>query len=146
MIWATVISQSCFLLTVCSISIFGCKEYNQSDFSIDYLVMSMCRVVPRVAGRGCLLWPVRSLNKILPNRIQQHIKGSYTIISWQNSVSLCPASFRTPRPNLPVTPGVSWLPTFAFHSPMMKRTFFLVLVLEGIVGHNRTVQLQLLQH
>ena len=25
--------------------------------------------------------------------------------SWQNSISLCPASFRTPRPNLPVTPG-----------------------------------------
>ena len=27
--------------------------------------------------------------------------------SWQNSVSLCPASFCTPRPNLPVTPGIS---------------------------------------
>ena len=26
---------------------------------------------------------------------------------WQNSVSLCPASFCAPRPNLPVTPGVS---------------------------------------
>ena len=26
--------------------------------------------------------------------------------SWQNSISLCPASFRIPRPNLPVTPGV----------------------------------------
>ena len=26
---------------------------------------------------------------------------------WQNSVSLCPASFCTPRPNLPVTPGIS---------------------------------------
>ena len=32
--------------------------------------------------------------------------------SWQNSISLCPASFRIPRPNLPVTPGVSWLLTF----------------------------------
>ena len=27
--------------------------------------------------------------------------------SWQNSISLCPASFHIPRPNLPVTPGVS---------------------------------------
>ena len=27
--------------------------------------------------------------------------------SWQNSVCLCAASFRIPRPNLPVTPGVS---------------------------------------
>ena len=26
--------------------------------------------------------------------------------SWQNSISVCPASFRIPRPNLPVTPGV----------------------------------------
>ena len=27
--------------------------------------------------------------------------------SWQKSISLCPASFCTPKPNLPVTPGVS---------------------------------------
>ena len=40
--------------------------------------------------------------------------------SWQNSISVCPASFCTPRPNLPVTPGVSRLPTFAFQSPLMK--------------------------
>ena len=45
--------------------------------------------------------------------------------SWQNSMSLCPASFCTPRPNLPVTPDVSLLPTFAFQSPIMKRTSFL---------------------
>ena len=66
--------------------------------------------------------------------------------SWSNSVSLCPASFCTPRPNWPVTPGISWLPTFAFQSPIMKRTSFGVLVLEGLVGLHRTVQLQLLQH
>ena len=53
--------------------------------------------------------------------------------SWQDSVSLCPASFCTPRPKLPVTLGISSLPTFAFQSPMMKRTSFLVLVLEGLV-------------
>ena len=45
--------------------------------------------------------------------------------SWQNSISLCPASFCTPQPNLPVTLGISWLPTFAFQSPIMKRTSFL---------------------
>ena len=44
--------------------------------------------------------------------------------SWQNSVSLCPISFCTLKPNLPVTPGFSWLPTFAFQSPMMKRTSY----------------------
>ena len=61
-------------------------------------------------------------------------------------LSLCPASFRIPRPNLPVTPGVSWLPTFAFQSTIMKGTSFGVLVLEGLVGLHRTIQLQLLQH
>ena len=66
--------------------------------------------------------------------------------SWQNSISLCLASFRIPRPNLPVTPGVSLLPTFAFQSPIMKSTSFLVQVPEGLVGLHRTVQLQLLQH
>ena len=61
-------------------------------------------------------------------------------------VSLSPASFCTPRPNLPVTPGISWLPTFAFQSPKMKRTSLWVLVLEGLVGLHRTFQLQLLHH
>ena len=42
--------------------------------------------------------------------------------SWQNCISLCSASFCIARPNLPATPGVSWLPTFAFQSPIMKRT------------------------
>ena len=51
----------------------------------------------------------------------------------------CPASF-TPRPNLPVTPDISWPPTFAFQSPMMKRHLFWVLVLGGLVGLHRTVQ------
>ena len=45
--------------------------------------------------------------------------------SWQNSLSLCPASFCTSRPNRPVTPGISQLPTFLFQSPIMKKTSFL---------------------
>ena len=64
---------------------------------------------------------------------------------WQNSVNLCPASFCSPRLNLPVTPRISWLRTFAFQSPTIKRTSFGVLVLEGLVGLHRTIQLQLLQ-
>ena len=70
-----------------------------------------------------------------------------SVFSWQNSVSLCPASFCTPRPNLPVTQGISGHPTFAFQSPVMKRTslfiylfIYLVLVLEGLVGLHRAVQ------
>ena len=64
MIWATVSSWSCFCWMY-SFSIFGCKEYNQSDFGIDHLVVSMCRVFSCVVGRGCLLWPVCSLGKTL---------------------------------------------------------------------------------
>ena len=41
------------------------QRNNQTDFSIDHLVMSMCRVVSCVVGRGCLLWPVRSPGKTL---------------------------------------------------------------------------------
>ena len=37
-----------------------------------------------------------------------------SVFSWENSISLCLASFCTPWPNLPITPGFSWLPTFAF--------------------------------
>ena len=65
--------------------------------------------------------------------------------SWQNSISLCSSSFCTPRPNLPVTPGVSWLPIFAFQSPIMKRTSFLGVSSKRSVGLHRTIQLQLLQ-
>ena len=68
-----------------------------------------------------------------------------SVFSWQNPINLCPASFHTPRPNLPVTPGVSLLPTLAFPFPIMKMTSFGVLVLKGLVGLHRTVQLQLLQ-
>ena len=67
-----------------------------------------------------------------------------TAFSWQNSVSLCPDSFRTPRPELTVTTGVSWLPTFAFQSPILKGYLLGVLVLD-LVGVHKTVQLQLLQ-
>ena len=65
--------------------------------------------------------------------------------SWQRSVSLCPASFCTPRPNFPVTPGISCLPAFAFQCPIMKRTLW-VLVLKGLIGLHRTIQLYLFQH
>ena len=61
---------------------------------------------------------------------------------WQNSASLCPAfHFFTPRPNFPVMTGISSLPAFAFQSPMVKRTSFLVLDLEGLVGLHRIIQL-----
>jgi len=89
-----------FLLTIYSVSTFVCKEYNQSYLGIDHLVMSMCIVL-----------------------LEEGVCYDHSL-SWQNSVSLCLTSFCTPRPNLPVTPGVSGLPIFAFPSPMMKRGVF----------------------
>ena len=52
-IWATVSFWSFFLLTIYSFPIICCQEYNQSDFSFDHLVMSMCRVFSCVVGKGC---------------------------------------------------------------------------------------------
>ena len=48
-----------------SFSILSCKEYNQSDFSIDHLVMFMCRFFSCVVGRVFLLCPVHSFGKTL---------------------------------------------------------------------------------
>ena len=64
----------------------------------------MCRVISCVVGRGCLLRLMYCLGKI--------------------SVSLCPASFCTPRPNLPVTPGMSGLPASAFQFPFYEKDIF----------------------
>ena len=41
------------------------QRVNQSGFDIDHLVMSICRVVTCIVGRGCLLWQVCSLGKTL---------------------------------------------------------------------------------
>ena len=60
--------------------------------------------------------------------------------SWQNSISLCPASLSTPRPNLPL----DFL--LLHYSPLWwKGHLFWVLILQGLVGLHRTVRLQLLQ-
>ena len=63
-----------------------------------------------------------------------------------NSVSSCPASFCTVRPNVPVTSSISWLSTFAFQPPMLNRTFLCVLVPGGLLGLHRTDWYQLLWH
>ena len=119
MIWATVSSWSCFW----DFSILGCKEYNQFVFSVDHLVMSMYTVFSHIVGKGCLIWPMRSLGK-----------------------TLLPFALLLQGQILPVTPGISWLPIFAFQSSIMKRNLFCVLVLEGLVGLHRTLQAQIFQH
>jgi len=65
--------------------------------------MSICRVTSSVVGKVYKLWSACSLDK--------------------NSVSLCPALFCTPRQNLHVNLGISWLPTFAFQSLIFLNKF-----------------------
>ena len=56
-----------------------------------------------------ILWPKFSTGK---RQAEDMVGGggARTIesCSVSSAVSLCPASFCTPRPNLPVTPGISW--------------------------------------
>ena len=74
MLWSSVHSSSGLLsirsnhlclLTVSSFSVLSYKEYTHSDFCIDHLVMSICRVISCIVGRGCLLAPVHCLGKTL---------------------------------------------------------------------------------
>ena len=119
MIWATVSSHSCF-----------CWLYRTSPSLAAKNIINLISVLT-IWWCPCVVlcyW--------------KRVFSMTSAFSWQNSVILWPALFCIPRPNLPVTPGSSWLPTFAFQSPIMKRT----LVLEGLVGLHRTIQLQLLQH
>ena len=66
--------------------------------------------------------------------------------SWQNSVILCPVSFVLQAKFAYYS---RYLLTSYFCIPVPydeNDIFFLVLVLEGLVGLHRTIQLQLLQH
>ena len=121
MIWATVSSQSCFCW--CIELLHLCKEYNQSDFGFDCLVMSMCSLL------------LCCLKSVFPMT---------SAFSWQNSISLCAASFCTPRPYLPCY--FRCFLTSYFPVPSNGKHIFWVLFLKGLIGLHRTVQLQLLQH
>ena len=70
-----------------------------------------------------------------------------SVFSWQNSVSLCPASFCTPNTKLACYSR--YFLTSYFCIPVLyneKDIFLGVLIIEGLVGLHRMIQLQLLQH
>ena len=90
------------------------EEHNQSNFSIDHLVMSMCRVISCVVGRGCLLWPVHSLCKtLLAFALLYFVLQGQTCLLLQVSHSI----------------PLWW----------KGHLFLFMLVLEGLVGLHRTV-------
>ena len=126
MIWATVSSQSYFCWLYRASPSLAARNIINLISVMTHLVISTCRVFPCVVGRGCLLWPVHFLGKTLLVFALLHSV-------FQGKICLLLLS-------------VSWLPTFSFQFPIMKRAFFGGLVLTGIVGLHRTVQIQLLQH
>ena len=87
--------------------------------------MSMCRVFSCVVGRGYLLWPVHSLSKTLLAFALLHsvLQGQICmlLLIFLDSYFFIPVPYNE------------------------EDIFFGVLVLEGLVGLHRTVQLQLLQ-
>ena len=94
MIWATVSSRSCF-----------CWLYRASPSLAAKNIINLISVLT--------IWWCPCVESSLVS-LEEGVCYDHAF-SWQNSISLCPASFRIPRPNLPVTPGVSrrrqWHPT-----------------------------------
>ena len=117
MIWVTASSQSCFCWLYRASPSLVSK--NIINFGVDHLVMSMCRVFSCVVGRGCLVWPVRSLGKTLVAfALIYFVLHDQTWLLLQVSLDF-----------------------LLFHSSPLwwKRHIFLVLVLDGLVCHHRTV-------
>ena len=127
MIWATVSSQYCF-----------CWLYITSPSLTAKNIISLISVLT--------IWWCPCVESSLVLLEEDVCYDQCVLLA--NSVSLCPMSFCTPRPNLPVTPGISWLSTFCIPIPYNEEDIFFlcVLVLEGLVGLHRTVQCQLLQY
>ena len=101
---------------------------NIIDLILDHLVMSMCRAFSCVAGRRHLLLPVCSLGKTLLAFALLHfvLQGQTYLYSRYLLTSY-----------------------FCILIPYDEKDFFggfLVLVLEGLIGLHRTIQLQLLWH
>ena len=90
--------------------------------------MSMCRVFC-VVGRGCLLWPVCSLGKILLAFALLH-----SVL--QGQICLFSRCFLTSYFCIPVP----------YNEGKRFSHIFWVLVLEDLVGIHRTIQLQLPQY
>ena len=106
-------------------TIFSCKEYNQFEFGIDHLVTFMCTVFSCVVGRGdMLLWPIHSHGKtLLAFALLHFVFQGQTCLLLQVSLDF-----------------------LLLHSSSLwwNRHLSLMLVLEGLVGHHGTIQLQLL--
>ena len=122
MIWATVSSWSCFSW-----------QYRASPSLAAKSMINLISVL--------IIWWCPCVDLLL--FCWKRVFTMTSAFSWQNSVSLCPALFFTPRSNLLLQVSLDFL--LLHSSPLWwKGLLFLVLVLEGLVGFHRTVQLYLL--
>ena len=122
MIWATISSQSCF-----------CWLYRASSSLTAKNIINLI-LVPTIWWCPC----VESSLVLLE-------EGICYDQCFLLAKCLCPVSFCTPRPNMHVTPGVSWLLLLRSSPLQWERYLFWPLVLEGLVSLHGTVELQLLQ-
>ena len=120
MIWATVSSQS----------FFGWL-YRASSSSVAKNIINLISILT--------IWCCLCEESLLFH--WKRVFAMTSVFSWQNFISLWPASFCTPRQNLAVPPGISWLPTFAFQYHIMKRISFWYASSRRSVGLHRSVQL-----
>ena len=100
MVWCIVSSRSCFCRLCRASPSLGAKNIINL---ILVLMMSTCKVISCIVGRASLLWPVCSLGI---------------------TVSFCLASFYTPRPHLPVTPGYLLTSNFCIPVPYDEKDIF----------------------
>jgi len=103
MIWATVSSRSCFY----------------------WLYRASLSLAAKNITNLILVWTIWCCLCVVSSLVLLEEGVCYDQCVLLTKLSLCPASFCTPRPNFPVTSGIFWLPCFIFQSSMMEKTSFL---------------------
>ena len=89
MVWATVSSQCCFCWLYRASPSLPAKKNNQSDFVVDHLVLSMCRVFSCFVGNG-LVRPFTVIRYIAP--LLRLVSGALSIsllMSMLEAFSVC---------------------------------------------------------
>ena len=68
-------------------------------------------------------------SSVIPFSSYPHLSQHQDLFKWVSSLHQVTKVLEfqlqhIPKPNLPIISGISWLPTFAFQPPMMKKTSF----------------------
>ena len=126
MIWATVSSRSCF-----------CWLYRASPSSTAKNIINLISVLTWWWQCPCV--------ESSPVLLEESICYDQCVLL-EKLLAFALLHFILQGQTCLLTLSTSWLSTFAFQSPMMIRTSFLVIVLEGLVGLHRINHFWLVQH